>query len=178
MNKQLMWLTKAFATALLFSIAAVAAMAADRPRYSEREIANLAERNGYQQGMRDGRFDSRQGNRFDPKRNRAYKDGKYGYRDEYVHDETYRDAYRRGFLIGYEDGYNGSYNRRNGDIYDRRDRRDRRDQDDDYDYRRDRRDRDDDDDDFRRGRDNRDNNRRNGRPWWDVLNNGGIYRRP
>jgi hypothetical protein len=138
-------------------------------RYSEREIFDLANRNGYQYGVREGRYDRREGNRHEPKKNRAYKDGKYGYRDDYRHDGTYRDGFRRGFLDGYEDGYNGRSSRRRDDDYDyRRNRRN----DDDYDNRRNRRD--DDDYDNRRGRDN---GRRNGRPWWDILTgqDGAIY---
>jgi hypothetical protein len=152
--KQMKWASRTIVAALVLSIAALTSMADDRGRYSERQIFNLAQRNGYEFGVREGRYDSRENHRFDPKRNRAYKDGRYGYRDEYRHDEAYRNGFRDGFIAGYEDGYN-------------RRRNDRRD--DDYDYRRGRNDRRDDDYDYRRGRDDRNNGRR-GRPWWDVLN--------
>jgi hypothetical protein len=156
---------------------------ADHRRYSENEIYDLAQRNGYQYGVREGRYDVRSGHRFDPKKNRAYKDGRYGYRDDYRHDGTYRDGFRNGFLTGYEDGYNGNRARRRDDDDDyrrgRRDdddydyRRSRRD-DDDYDYRRSRRDDRDDDDRYGRNDRNNRNNRNNG--WWDILTGaGGIY---
>ncbi len=164
--KQMKWITMAMAAVMVAAIASLSVLA-DRNRYSEREIYDLARRNGYRYGVREGRYECGNGDRFDPKKNRAYKDGRYGYRDDYCHDGTYRDGFRNGFLEGYEDGYNGNFSRRRDDDYDRRDRRDRR-NDDDYDYRRGRRD--DDDYDYRRGRDNRDNrNGRNGRPWWDIL---------
>jgi len=161
--KQMKWMTMAMTAVMVAAIASLSVLA-DHRRYSENEIYDLAQRNGYQYGVREGRYDARGGHRFDPKKNRAYKDGKYGYRDDYRHDGTYRDGFRNGFLAGYEDGYNGNGSRRRDDDYDRRDRRDRR-NDDDYDYRRGRRDRDDDDYDYRRGR----GNGRNGRPWWDIL---------
>jgi hypothetical protein len=157
-------LTMTMAAALTTAIAAVSGLA-DHPtrRYSEREIYELARRNGYEYGLKEGRYDRRGNHRFDYKRNRAWKDGKYGYRDEYRHDGTYKEGFRDGFVAGYEDGYNGSgygrRDRRRDDDYDygRRDRR----RDDDYDYgRRDRRR--DDDDDYSR-RDRRD------RPWWDIF---------
>ena len=161
--KRMNWMTMAMAATLIAAIASLSVLA-DHRRYSENEIYDLAQRNGYESGVREGRYDARGGHRFDPKKNRAYKDGKYGYRDDYRHDGTYRDGFRNGFLAGYEDGYNGngSRRRRDDDSDYRRGRRD----DDDSDYRRNRRN--DDDDDYRRGRDNNRNNR-NGRPWWDIL---------
>jgi hypothetical protein len=178
------WMARALAAALLTAIAGLSVLADDR-RYSENEIYNLAQRNGYQYGVREGRFDCRNSKRFDPKRTRAYRDGRYGYRDDYRHDGTYRDGFRNGFLAGYEDGYNdnGGRRRRDDDYDNRRNRRD----DDNDDYRRSRRDDDDDrrnrrnDDDDRRNRRNDDGNRRNGRPWWDVLTGqDGVFdrRRP
>lgn len=145
--------TTAITAALVMAIASLSVFADhNNRRYSEREIHELARRNGYQYGLREGRYDRRENHRFDYKRNRAWKDGKYGYRDEYRHDGTYRDGFRDGFVAGYEEGYNA-----NG--YGRRD--DRRN--DDYDYgRRDRRR----DDDYDNGRGN---GRRN-RPWWEVFN--------
>ncbi|MGH9847203.1 MAG: hypothetical protein ACREEM_51560 [Blastocatellia bacterium] len=172
--KQMKWMTMMVAAVMVTAIASLSVLA-DR-RYSEREIFDLASRNGYEYGVRDGRADRRAGERFDPKRNRAYKDGKFGYRDEFYHDGTYRDGFRQGFLAGYDEGYNGynnrndGYGRRRNDDYEYgRTRNGRNDdcRDDDYDTRRNRNRR---DDDYRRGRDD-DRNRRNGRNngWWDIL---------
>lgn len=152
--------TMAMATLLVMLATSLPALA---QRYSEREIFQLGRRNGYDYGMRDGRSDRQEGRRYDPKRNRAYKDGKWGYREEYRHDGNYRDGFRDGFLAGYDAAYNGRGGRgnRRDDDWDRRDRRD-----DDWD-RRDRRDR---DDDWNRGRGNGNGGgRRNNRPWWDIL---------
>src|SRR5215813_11148778 len=93
---------------------------ADNNRYNEREIFRFAQRYGYQFGIREGRYDRQEGHRFDPKRNRAYRDGKYGYRDDYRHDEAYRDGFRDGFLAGYDIGYNRYNNWRRDNDYDRR----------------------------------------------------------
>jgi hypothetical protein len=186
--KRMNWVTMTLAAVMVMAIASLSVLA-DR-RYSERQIFDLASRNGYEYGVREGRYDNRNGNRFDPKKNRAYKDGKYGYRDEYYHDGTYRDGFRQGFLSGYDEGFNGrngGYNRRDDDYDYRRTRNGRNDErcDDDYDNARNRRRnrRDDDEYDYRRGRDD-DRDRQNGRNnrngrnngWWDILTGaGGVY---
>ena len=96
--------TMAMATLLVMLATSLPALA---QRYSEREIFQLGRRNGYDYGLRDGRSDRQDGRRYDPKRNRAYKDGKWGYREEYRHDGTYRDGFRDGFLAGYDAAFNG-----------------------------------------------------------------------
>jgi hypothetical protein len=122
------------AATLLIALTTVSASAQYRYRFSEREVRSIGYRNGFQFGLRDGRLDRRSGNKFDFKHCRAYKDGKYGYRNEYHHDGNYRDGFRDGFEDGYRDGFKSFRG------YDRRDRDDdRRDRDDNDWWRRDRR---------------------------------------
>jgi hypothetical protein len=125
-------LTTVFAASLLIALGTVSASAQYRYRLSEREVRSIGYRNGFQFGLREGRLDRRYGNRFDFKRCRAYKDGKWGYRDDYRHDGNYRDGFREGFESGYRDGFRSfrGYDRRDDDRRDRDDndwwRRDRR----------------------------------------------------
>jgi len=133
LNKRI---TTVIAAILLIGLTTVSASAQYRYRISEREVRSIGYRNGFQFGLRDGRYDRRNGNRFDFKRCRAYRDGKYGYRDDYRHDGNYRDGFRDGFEAGYRDGYRSF---RGWDRHDD-DRRDRdRDRDDNDWWRRDRR---------------------------------------
>ncbi len=119
------------ASLLLMMLATISASAQYRYRLSERQVREIGYRNGYQYGIREGRFESRSGRRFDPKDCRAYRDGRWGYRDEYHHDGNYRDGFRNGFLAGYREGFNGGggYWGRDNDRWDRNDRWGRRDDD-------------------------------------------------
>lgn len=65
--------------------------------------------NGYQEGLKAGRADKKDGWRFDYKNTFAYEDGNYGFDGRYVHQQDYNHYFREGFRRGYEDGY---YNRR------------------------------------------------------------------
>lgn len=59
--------------------------------------------NGYRDGLRQGRDDARDGDRFDPRGQREYRtadNGRWGSR--------YDDEYRSGFLSGYEEAYRNS----------------------------------------------------------------------
>jgi hypothetical protein len=160
--KSKVWLSKVLMASLMMAVAAVGASAQDWRRYSERDIYQLAQRNGYRMGVREGRIDRRNNERFDYKRHRAYKDGKYGYRDEYRHDGNYKDGFRNGFAAGYRDGYNGyntndrwDNNGRYDDRYgDRNNRRNGSWGNDDWD-----------DDDYNRRNRNSRNNRNNNRQW-------------
>src|SRR5215475_11987391 len=136
LNKRI---TTVIAATLLIGLTTVSASAQYRYRISEREVRSIGYRNGFQFGLREGRFDRRNGNRFDFKRCRAYRDGKWGYRDDYRNDGKYRDGFRDGFEAGYRDGYR-SFRGWGGWDHNDDDRRDRdRDRDrDDNDWRRDR----------------------------------------
>ncbi|MCI0660249.1 MAG: hypothetical protein L0220_04175 [Acidobacteria bacterium] len=98
-------ITTVIAAALLIAMTTVSASAQYRYRISEREDRSIAYRNGFQFGLREGRFDRRNGNRFDFKQCHAYKDGRIGYRNDYRHDGNYRDGFRDGFESGYRDGF-------------------------------------------------------------------------
>jgi hypothetical protein len=59
------------------------------------------ESDGYARGLDDGRS----GERYDPARHAAYRDGDGGYAAEYGPRAGYKTNYRDGFRQGYEDGY-------------------------------------------------------------------------
>jgi len=65
---------------------------------------------GYRDGVRQGRADARDGDRYDPRGHRDYRsadNGRWGSR--------YDDEYRDGFVRGYQEGYrDGRGNRGNG----------------------------------------------------------------
>jgi hypothetical protein len=61
---------------------------------------------GYRDGYEQGFDASRDHDRFDPRRERWYREGDRGYkRDAYMSRDRYKDLYRRGFVGGYEAGY-------------------------------------------------------------------------
>jgi hypothetical protein len=71
--------------------------------YGVREYAlNRGFNDGYEQGFEA----ARDRDRYDPRRERWYRDAERGYdRDYRMSRGEYRDVYRRGFLEGYESGY-------------------------------------------------------------------------
>ena len=63
--------------------------------------------NGYRDGLRQGRADARDGDRYDPRGQRQYRsadNGRWGSR--------FDDEYRNGFVNGYEEGYRDARNNR------------------------------------------------------------------
>jgi hypothetical protein len=67
---------------------------------------NYARSTGYRDGYEKGFDASLDRDRFDPRRERWYRDGDRGYkRDAYMPRDRYKDVYRRGFVGGYEAGY-------------------------------------------------------------------------
>ncbi|HEY0875607.1 MAG TPA: hypothetical protein VGD94_19175 [Vicinamibacterales bacterium] len=60
---------------------------------------------GARDGFEKGREDARDGDRFDPRRHKWYREGDRNYNSRYGPRERYKDEYRRGFLAGYERGY-------------------------------------------------------------------------
>jgi hypothetical protein len=93
----------------------------DNRGYGGREYAlNRGYNDGYEQGFGAGR----DRDRFDPRRERWYRDAERGYERDYrMPRGVYRDIYRRGFIDGYEAGYrdaqrgwhgNGRYDGRYG----------------------------------------------------------------
>jgi hypothetical protein len=60
---------------------------------------------GYREGLDKGRDDGKHHDSYDPRREKWYRDGDRGYKDEYGPRRTYENSYRDGFLRGYDQGY-------------------------------------------------------------------------
>jgi hypothetical protein len=60
---------------------------------------------GYDDGLKRGRHDGDHRDRFDPARDKKYRDGDHGYHREYGPRFDYVRGYRQGFEQGYRDGY-------------------------------------------------------------------------
>lgn len=60
---------------------------------------------GYREGIQQGADDARDGRRFEPERDRVYRDGDRGYNDRWGTRDQYRNEFRRGFTSGYREGY-------------------------------------------------------------------------
>jgi hypothetical protein len=60
---------------------------------------------GYKEGLDKGRNDGKHHDAYDPRRQKWYRDGDRGYKDEYGSKHAYETAYRDGFLRGYDQGY-------------------------------------------------------------------------
>jgi hypothetical protein len=60
---------------------------------------------GYEDGLRRGRDDGDDGDRYDVTRDGKYRDGDRGYRSSYGPRVEYVHSYRSGFEQGYRDGY-------------------------------------------------------------------------
>jgi hypothetical protein len=94
---------------------------------------NTAFDRGYREGIQRGADDARDGRRFEPERDRVYRDGDRGYNGRDGSRDWYRNEFRRGYSSGYRNGYynvrgngryevgNGRYSR--GDIDNRRNER-------------------------------------------------------
>ena len=94
-------------TMLTITLVASFSALADAP-YSEREMRELAQRNGYEQGFSEGREDRRDRRSFDYRRNHIYREGTLGYRGyrgAFYRDDDYREAFRQGFENGYRNAY-------------------------------------------------------------------------
>jgi hypothetical protein len=101
----------------------------DRTRGSRHETAagRIGFDKGYEDGLRRGRDDGDDGDRYDVTRDGRYRDGDHGYRSSYGSRYSYVRAYRSGFELGYSDGYepyargrNRAYGRARGYEYPRR----------------------------------------------------------
>jgi hypothetical protein len=60
---------------------------------------------GFEDGVRKGREDGRDGDRFDPTRHKDYRKADDGYNRQYGSKDAYQVAYRDGFRSGYNRGY-------------------------------------------------------------------------
>jgi hypothetical protein len=69
--------------------------------------ASLAEQSGYRDGFDAGQHAARDGDRFDPVREKRYRDGDHDYDRRYGSRDDYKRDYREAFRQGYNDGYRG-----------------------------------------------------------------------
>jgi hypothetical protein len=60
---------------------------------------------GYRDGIEAGRKDARDRNRFDPIREKRYRDGDHDYNSRYGSRDEYKREYRAAFEQGYREGY-------------------------------------------------------------------------
>lgn len=75
----------------------------DRGGYGS--YSNIAQQNGYRDGVDAGRSDARDGDRFDPVRAKRYREGDHDYHDRYGSRDDYKREYRAAFEQGYREGY-------------------------------------------------------------------------
>lgn len=66
---------------------------------------DVAYERGLDDGYQRGLDAARDGDRFDPRRERWYRSADRGYSRRYGSREEYRQLYRDGFMRGYEQGY-------------------------------------------------------------------------
>lgn len=71
-----------------------------------RFISPAAE-NGYRDGFEAGQRASRRGDRYDPVREKRYRDGDHDYNSRYGSRDQYKREYRDGFQRGYDDAFRG-----------------------------------------------------------------------
>src|SRR5450432_2088643 len=77
----------------------------DRGGYGRNGIYELAQNQGFQDGVNTGASDAGRRQSYDPYRSHFYKNATYGYRNSFGNREAYKQAYRDGFLRGYQDGF-------------------------------------------------------------------------
>lgn len=75
------------------------------PPYGNNGRDNTAFDIGARDGFEKGREDARDGDRYDPRRHKWYREGDRDYNSRYGSKDRYKDEYRRGFLAGYDRGY-------------------------------------------------------------------------
>ena len=76
-------------------------------RMDDGRVRELARRNGFELGQREGRFDAQRRNRMNFKDSDIYRNGLSGYRANFGSERNYRNAFRD----GYQDGYRVAYDR-------------------------------------------------------------------
>jgi hypothetical protein len=72
-----------------------------------RNIDSIAQRNGFQDGRRQGEQDRFRRVRFDYQRSSEYRNALNGYRFEFGNRDRYRESYREGFRRGYTEAFRG-----------------------------------------------------------------------
>lgn len=80
----------------------------DLPRASGNargRFASPAAENGYRDGLEAGEHAAREGDRFDPVRERRYREGDHDYEGRYGSRDEYKRNYRAAFQQGYQEGF-------------------------------------------------------------------------
>src|SRR5690349_12340911 len=72
-------------------------------------IYQIAQQNGYNDGLRKGQEDAREGHN-NPTGTSLYRNADNGYDRRMGSKDQYREIYRQAFLRGFADGQNSSYN--------------------------------------------------------------------
>jgi hypothetical protein len=88
---------------------------AQRGRYDDRygnyggsyQLRQTALNAGYNEGVKEGRRDRNDGNRFDYRDEEDYRNANTDYSSRLGNRELYRQYFRQGFINGYTDGYRG-----------------------------------------------------------------------
>lgn len=70
-------------------------------------VLSPAADNGYRDGLDEGQRAARSGDRFDPVREKRYREGDHGYDRQWGSRDDYKREYREAFQRGYEAGYRG-----------------------------------------------------------------------
>jgi hypothetical protein len=73
--------------------------------YRGERAVDIAYQRGFDDGYQRGRDAARDGDRFDPRRERWYRSGDRGYNSRWGSRNQYRQIYRDAFTRGYEQGY-------------------------------------------------------------------------
>lgn len=76
--------------------------------------AGIAQRYGYQDGLKDGADAAREGDRYHPQNSGDWQKGTNGYESRYGSKGAYKQAYRSAYVQGYQEGYQRNSNARNG----------------------------------------------------------------
>ena len=70
-------------------------------------VLSAAADNGYRDGFEEGQRATRSGDRFDPVREKRYREGDHGYERQWGSRDDYKRDYRAAFQRGYDAGYRG-----------------------------------------------------------------------
>jgi hypothetical protein len=69
------------------------------------DAANVAQRIGYQDGLKDGRDAAREGDRYHPQNSGDWQKGTNGYESRFGSKSAYKQAYRSAYVEGYNAGF-------------------------------------------------------------------------
>jgi len=83
-------------------------------RYGYNNSYQIAQQQGYREGLSTGAADAQRGQSYDPQRSHFWKNGSDGYDSRYGNKGQYKQVFRNAFVQGYNEGYQryGGRNRR------------------------------------------------------------------